>query len=515
MIKTQQLISESAAVPGALEGWLDPKGVCHYVIDTHPEWVARYIGELPPDITNVTGYAVQGMRLRKLLYDKGWVKIVFTHDTNVLYFDTFNTHWKQLSRAQRHWVYDAAIHGVEIKGDKIEINAKEFRNPPYRIRFGNTSEDDFDPRNITEKTSMISFSKIMRRVLMERMSFRNLLQGSESGRKDRAKHVNTRPSRVISTDDGEAWLFNYKSDGLHSTTGNRWHGFVRFFKEDVSGKDNALDLDCMVDCDCYDYRYRYAYNNKQADVGFTGKHDDWKYDNQNNGQPWKPRSQGGVGDFGVGACKHLCALLEYLKTQIEPNAPDPDDEVEPVIKPKPKVKPPVSMQKQTINAPKPEDAPRPEDNSYSDSRTGSDTLQEQQHSGLYERIDNFVRTHPQFEIQFEVEDESNQNLTEDYHHFHKDYRLYEGSTYIVAVFEDNSRLQFNVHFRNNYKDDRWKHRSKAASKWKTLATKIHNEEELTEQGNPIEKSWKECFREALKDPKMKEYVRAEHEQPIF
>lgn len=235
----------------------------------------------------------------------------------------------------------------------------------------------------------------MRRILSERMNFRQLFAGSESGRKERgANDVNAKSSQVFSTDNGEAWTFNYKSSP--STTGNRWHGFIRFFKEDVSAKDNAMDLDCMVDCDCPDYRYRYAYNNRQADVGFTGKHPDWRHNNQNNGQKWKPRSQGGVGDYGVGMCKHLCGLSEYLKTVIEPEAPQPDDKVPPPVKTKPKpkgVQPSVASKPSTTTAPKPED-------SYSDSRSGSDTLQEGR-SQLYERLDNFVRTHPQFEAPYE------------------------------------------------------------------------------------------------------------------
>ena len=246
---------------------------------------------------------------------------------------------------------------------------------------------------------MISFSEIMRDILLERFTFSQLYNdaNTESGRKDRGKHdVNPSSTLITATDDGEAWTFNYKSNP--STTEKRWHGFVQFFKEDVSQKENAMDLECMVDCDCPDYRYRYAYNNARAGVGWTGKHNGWKYNNQNSGAKWKPRSQGGVGDYGVGLCKHLCSLREYLRTVIDPvAAPEPDEKVPlPVQKKKP-VKPslPPAQAKQTTKAPTPDD-------SYTDSRSGSETLHEGvtgAKSALYNRIDQFVKSHPQpFEI---------------------------------------------------------------------------------------------------------------------
>ena len=231
------------------------------------------------------------------------------------------------------------------------------------------------------------------------MSFRQLLQGSESGRKQRGRQdVRPQSMKVTSMDGREAWTFNYKSNP--STTGHRWHGYVQFFKEDVRSKDNAMQLDCMVDCDCPDYRFRYAYNNAQADVGRVGAAPEgWPYANQNNGQKPRPRSQGGVGDYGVGLCKHLCSLSDHLRTVVEPIAPTPEEPVRPTPLKKPIVNPtPPSQKPQTSNA------PDPDDDTYTDSRTGSDTLTEGA-SVLYERIDNFVKSHPEFEVMYEGEDE--------------------------------------------------------------------------------------------------------------
>jgi len=235
---------------------------------------------------------------------------------------------------------------------------------------------------------MISFSKIMRQVLTERMSFKSLLRGSESGRIDRSKHVNARSLRVASTDEGESWMFTYKSQGLYSTTGNRWHGYVKFFKENVLVTDNAEDLDCKVSCDCPDYRFRYAYNNNKADAGDLGL---------NNGQPPRPRSQGGVGDYGVGMCKHLCALGEFLRTKISPDAPEPEDPP-PIPKKKVVVKKPVPA----AQKPQTSKAPDPDDDTYTDSRTGSDTLMEGV-SPLYDRLDQFAKQNPEFTVMYEDE----------------------------------------------------------------------------------------------------------------
>lgn len=261
---------------------------------------------------------------------------------------------------------------------------------------------------------MISFAKLLRTILTERMSFRALLAGSESGRKQRGRQdVNARSLRVASLDGNETWTFRYKSDP--STTGNPWHGYIQFFKDDVSDKDNAMDLDCMVDCDCPDYRYRYAYNNAQADVGRIGKHPDMPFGNQNNGQRPRPRLAGGVGDYGVGLCKHLCALASFLKTSVSPEAPEPEDPP-PVPKKKP-VKKPLrpSIASPTTNAPDPDtDNYDSRTGSDSDGRTGSDTLMERITalgnpiqrpfmgiSDLYKKIDAFAKQNPEFDVEYE------------------------------------------------------------------------------------------------------------------
>ena len=108
-----------------------------------------------------------------------------------------------------------------------------------------------------------------------------------------------------------------------------------------------------------------------------------------------------------------------------------------------------------------------------------------------------------------------ESINEDYHHLNKEYRLYEGNRHIVAVFEDNSRLKFEVHFRNNRGEDKDKWRRKAFTKWKSLASEIHGDVQLSEVGNPIQKSWKESFKEAMKHPELQEYIRKNHHQRVY
>jgi hypothetical protein len=108
-----------------------------------------------------------------------------------------------------------------------------------------------------------------------------------------------------------------------------------------------------------------------------------------------------------------------------------------------------------------------------------------------------------------------EGITEDYHFHHKDYRMYEGNNSIVTIFEDNSRLKFEVHFRNQRGPDKERWRQRAMSKWKSIANELHRDVTLSDALNPIQKSWKECFKEALKDPRLKEFIRHNPHHRVF
>ena len=106
-------------------------------------------------------------------------------------------------------------------------------------------------------------------------------------------------------------------------------------------------------------------------------------------------------------------------------------------------------------------------------------------------------------------------LMENYGHSHKEYRMYEGHQHITAAFNDNSRLTFEVHFRNNHGEDRDKWRRKAFTKWKSLANEIYRDAPLNEVGNPMQKSWKQSFEEALEHPELQEFIRKNNHQRVF
>ena len=304
------------------------------------------------------------------------------------------------------FIYETNMHKAystflpKVKNYKAVNSERSIREVFENIRgFIHKKIKTLERGRLEENTS---FFGMLKQILAERMTFRQLYQGSESGRKERGRQdVNTKSMRVMSIDENEAWAFSYKSHP--STTGNRWHGYVQFFKENVRQTDDAMQIECMVDCDCPDYRYRYAYNNAQAGVGRIGKAAEWPYGNDNNGRKPRPRSQGGVGDYGVGLCKHLCALRDHLHTIISPEAPEPEDPA-PAPEPKKVDTTPAAQKPQTSTA------PDPDDDTYTDTRSGSETLQEYALpqpkppgyvSELYKRLDEFVRTHPEFDVMCE------------------------------------------------------------------------------------------------------------------
>jgi len=110
-----------------------------------------------------------------------------------------------------------------------------------------------------------------------------------------------------------------------------------------------------------------------------------------------------------------------------------------------------------------------------------------------------------------------ENINEDYHHLNKNFIVHEGDRLITAVFPDNSRLQFEIHFRDTKgRADKEKHRKQAVSKWKSLASKIYKENDtLDEVGNQHTITWKEAFSQALQEPELKEFIRDNQHQQIY
>lgn len=167
---------------------------------------------------------------------------------------------------------------------------------------------------------MIKLIRLIKEQINERMSFSDFMNtpASKDGRIDRSKDVSVKPLIVTTKNDKEAWKFSYKTGGGESTTGRRHQGFIYFLKGSVDPNDDALKLDCSVDCSCPDYKYRLSYNNNRMGSGEIGPNSL----NKNNGM--KP-----LINIGPGLCKHLIKLKEYLNTKIE-NKPK-EEPVEPEV----------------------------------------------------------------------------------------------------------------------------------------------------------------------------------------
>ena len=57
-----------------------------------------------------------------------------------------------------------------------------------------------------------------------------------------------------------------------------------------------------------------------------------------------------------------------------------------------------------------------------------------------------------------------------------------------------------------FKERVQKHIKKVAGSWTSAAKKLHNNPELNEVGNPVPISWRQAFREATQDPKVKAHL---------
>lgn len=176
--------------------------------------------------------------------------------------------------------------------------------------------------NMREYARDISFKNILIRLLTEELTFRQLLRASDKNRIRRANYVKNdskgaEPLIVNSARIGEMWKFSYKSKYPHSTTGRKFLGYIKLLREKKTAGNNTNDLNCKVHCSCPDYFYRWEYNNVKADAGdFCKAH---------NQQPPKPQPYG-VGELGVGLCKHLISLGSVLESKLDPQAPTPEDQ---------------------------------------------------------------------------------------------------------------------------------------------------------------------------------------------
>lgn len=339
---------------------------------------------------------------------EGWVSL-YPHQTK----HEWSSHtWIEFSNGKifdptkKQW----AVWGFDPNKTDYKKVHKVYTPEDY-LNVCTTEPSDWNKFKKDTQIKEISYSKLMKQVLNETMSFRDLYAASDPVRISKSQSdVTPRSLRVSSMNDNEAWMFSYKSSP--STTGQRWQGYVRFLKESVSSTESADDIDCMVNCNCPDFRYRWAYNDAAAGVGEPVPNS-WS---GNNGQKPQPYN-----DHGVGACKHILSLGKFLKTNIEPDIPAQVDTL-PIQKPK--VNPPIVKKQISKSVPKPiqksldkvpvpninnvpkktptSDAPDIDDthndeDTYSDSRTDLT----EGNNLIYNKINDFTNTNPEFEIFYE------------------------------------------------------------------------------------------------------------------
>jgi hypothetical protein len=143
-------------------------------------------------------------------------------------------------------------------------------------------------------------------LLLERMSFKQLLAVSDPRRVTRSLTVRGPPLKIRAYQDAVYWAFNFKS--FPSTTGLRHHGYVKFAKP--TRQKPLEQLDCVVDCTCPDYRYRWAWANKQRGSSLVGQ------GSMNRAWNRAPRVTNPTGSPGL--CKHIIHLREYIQGLLSP-----------------------------------------------------------------------------------------------------------------------------------------------------------------------------------------------------
>jgi hypothetical protein len=207
---------------------------------------------------------------------------------------------------------------------------------------------------------MIKLRSLIAEMIVEKMSYEDLMRVSDPNRKNRASRIPAKSLVAKSVNDREAWKFSYKTPRDENTTGLRHQGFIYFYKSEMNPGDNAMKIPCSVDCSCPDYRFRFSYANKSQDAGENGPN------SLNRGLNY-PSSI----NRGPGLCKHLISLKEYLRTTIEgepvpspePNEPPkhapiaipkiPPKEKLPPEEPEPELEKPIDP----TQTPKPEEEP--------------------------------------------------------------------------------------------------------------------------------------------------------------
>lgn len=166
-------------------------------------------------------------------------------------------------------------------------------------------------------------------LIMERLSFDQLLRYSDPKRVARADTVRGPALKMTPAADSNYWWFNFKS--FPSTTGLRHKGFIRFIKPrgmvDPAERRPLEQVHCEVDCQCPDFKYRWAWSNKQRQASRVGANSLNQCINR------APRITNPTNRPGL--CKHLLALRNFIYGQafaMTGRTADPSDRMDKLVK---------------------------------------------------------------------------------------------------------------------------------------------------------------------------------------
>jgi len=177
---------------------------------------------------------------------------------------------------------------------------------------------------------MIKLIQLMREVLVEKMSFKQLLLRTNGGRINRGSRMRVRSLAGSANENEEQWNFGYKSARDHITTMKPHTGRISFEKDAYNkfrGKRSMDEVMCKVDCSCPDYKYRWAYANAAQQAGEMGG-DSLNKSNGNAPVKTNPGKKPSL-------CKHLVALKDYLRTKLQESDGQLDDRLSKIIKENP------------------------------------------------------------------------------------------------------------------------------------------------------------------------------------
>ena len=176
-------------------------------------------------------------------------------------------------------------------------------------------------------TEPISVAPAPVQFLGEEMTFDQLFRYSEPKRVKRSKQVRGPPLEIDGHSDAVYHHFNFKS--YPSTTGLRWHGYVKFKKPKTGKKDNRplQHIPCEVDCSCPDFKFRFAWSDKQRGAARIGPQSLNKCINR---APVKTNPAN-----IPGLCKHILATRDYIYgmlSKFPAGEPDTGEKLAQVVK---------------------------------------------------------------------------------------------------------------------------------------------------------------------------------------